>query len=155
MAQRPFPRRVGIGLGVVFLIALTALAIAGPWLWRGTALRGADFTPEAWHAAWLCGGLEPESCAQRRGECRRGVMLESLLTGPLAQPGLNRESVATLLGAPNGQATINEGGRLRHCDIWRLGACSGIGDGIDALHVCFGPDGTLSSAGHIRLMQET
>ena len=150
MSKRPVLRRTLIGLGVATLVGLTALAVAIVWLLRGTPLRGAEFTPQAWHDAWRCSGLGQEDCARRRAECHRGPMLQSLLAGPLSQPNLDRESVATLLGAPNGHSMINDSGRMRSCDIWLLGVCSGIGIDEDALYVCFDPDGTLTSAGHLR-----
>lgn len=72
---------------------------------------------------------------ERETACERAGMVRDLQRRYL-RPGMTREQVVALLGAPDGAP--QEG-----CIAYVLGMCSGFGIDYDDLRICFTPDGGL------------
>jgi hypothetical protein len=140
--------------------SILALALIAPpaWVvWRFAThvapFRGEDFDPGRWHEAWTCAPGQTEAdCTRQRSDCRRGPMVESLVTHWLQRARSDRNATRDLLGEPDSTGPLQVTGNLGldDCDFYPLGQCSGLRSRPDALYVCFSPDAMIDRAGHIR-----
>ena len=103
--------------------------------------RGQSFERNQWAEAGSCLGLSFEDCLEKRSACPRGPMVHDLLNTYLISDKTLRTTALQLLGSVELEVSLNG----KTCDAYRLGMCTGFEE--DVVYVCYGPDGTVSSAG--------
>ena len=108
--------------------------------------RGQSFDPDAWAYASVCEERSVGDCVDRELACPRGPMLNDLLTRHLVVDVTSQDAVTVLLGPREYEVEI----RGQTCDAYYLGWCSGFRLDPDSLYVCYGENGSISSAGHIQ-----